>query len=229
MWLCGAYHGSARRKGLAMLVQCALRSNLPSKQRADSASPKLCVVMEDVIGAAPSRHTIPELDAALRDLEGMVGLEEVKTAIHQLVQTAATNYSREIRGQPILHLALNRMMLGNPGTGKTTVAAIYARVLKALGLVSKGGVEFRTASDFIGEHIGQSSAKTNAILSLCKGKVLVIDEAYNLNDNMYGKQVIDTIVEKVMGSPGEDIAVLLLGYEKQMRDMLREQNCRPLS
>jgi len=180
--------------------------------------------MEDVIGVPPSRHTIPELDAALRDLEALTGLDEVKTAVIELVSTAVTNYSREIRGQPVVHLALNRLMLGNPGTGKTTVAAIYARVLSALGLLSKGGVELRTASDFIGQYVGESATKTNTILSLCKGKVLVIDEAYNLNDNMYGKQVVDTIVEKVMGAPGEDIAVLLLGYEKQMRDMLREQN-----
>ena len=52
----------------------------------------------------------------------------------------------------------------------------------------------------------------------------MIDEAYNLNDSLYGKQVLDTIVENVMGQPGEDIAVLMLGYEKEMRDMLRVQN-----
>jgi hypothetical protein len=59
---------------------------------------------------------------------------------------------------------------------------------------------------------------------MCKGKVLVIDEAYNLDDNMYGKQVIDTIVEKVSGQASEDIAVVLAGYEREMRKMLRDQN-----
>ena len=59
---------------------------------------------------------------------------------------------------------------------------------------------------------------------MCKGKVLVIDEAYNLDDNMYGKQVLDTIVEKVSGQASEDIAVVMAGYEKEMRKMLRDQN-----
>jgi len=218
---------SAKGFGNARAVRSAFQAAIKTatvRWAADPSSPKLCIVMEDVIGVAPSRHSIPDLDDALRKLDALVGMQEVKQAVHQLVETAATNYRREIRGQPVLHLALNRLMLGNPGTGKTTVAGIYAQVLKALGLVSKGGVELRTASDFVGSHVGESATKTNGILASCKGKVLVIDEAYNLNDSMYGKQVVDTIVEKVMGSPGEDIAVLLVGYEKQMRDMLREQN-----
>lgn len=82
----------------------------------------------------------------------------------------------------------------------------------------------KTASDFVGQYIGQSQTKTNVILDGAKGKVLIIDEAYALDDNLYGKQVLDTLVEKVQGSPGDDIAVLLLGYEEPMLSMLRNQN-----
>ena len=213
--------------GNARAVRAAFQSAVKTattRWSDDRSATRQCITMEDVIGVSPSRHTLPELDSALHDLEGMVGLLEVKKAIEELVSCATINYKREILGQTVLSLNLNRLLLGNPGTGKTTVATIYGRVLKSLGLLTKGTVELRTASDFVGEVVGQSASKTKSILEICKGKVLVIDEAYSLNDSLYGKQVLDTIVEKVLGQPGEDIAVLMLGYEKEMRDMLRVQN-----
>jgi hypothetical protein len=85
-------------------------------------------------------------------------------------------------------------------------------------------VVLKTASDFIGSAVGESESKTATILQLCQGKVLVIDEAYNLDDNLYGKKVLDTIVEKVSGQGSEDIAVLMAGYEGPIRQMLRNQN-----
>jgi hypothetical protein len=115
-------------------------------------------------------------------------------------------------------------MIGNPGTGKTTVAGHYGKLLKALRLLTKGDVIAKTASDFVGSAVGESQKKTQAILALAEGCVLLIDEAYVLDDQLYGKQVLDTLVEKVLGTPGEDIAVMLIGYEKQMSKMLRDQN-----
>ena len=82
----------------------------------------------------------------------------------------------------------------------------------------------KTGSDFVGSHVGESQKATNQILEVAKGKVLIIDEAYALDDEMYGKQVLDTLVEKVQGSPSDDIAVLLLGYEEPMLRMIKGQN-----
>jgi chromosomal replication initiation ATPase DnaA len=96
--------------------------------------------------------------------------------------------------------------------------------LKQLTYLSNGDVVSKTASDFIGEYIGESQRRTSRILEGAAGKVLVIDEAYALNDNMYGKQVLDTLVEKIQNESNSDIAVLLLGYESQMLEMLRVQN-----
>jgi len=110
------------------------------------------------------------------------------------------------------------------GTGKTTGAKLYGRLLKELGFLSSGDVVVKTASDFVGQYIGQSQKQTNQILEQSKGKVLIIDEAYAFNDSLFGKQVLDTLVEKVQGSPSDDIAVLLLGYENEMLKMLRDQN-----
>lgn len=108
--------------------------------------------------------------------------------------------------------------------GKTTCAKLYGRLLKELGFLSKGDVVCKTASDFVGSVVGDSQKTTNQILENAKGKVLIIDEAYALDDNLYGKQVLDTLVEKVQGQPSDDMAVLLLGYEEPMLEMLRKQN-----
>jgi Cdc6-like AAA superfamily ATPase len=97
-------------------------------------------------------------------------------------------------------------------------------LLKELGFLSNGDVVSKTASDFVGQHVGESQTKTSAILEGAKGKVLIIDECYALDDDLFGKQVLDTIVEKVHGSPAEDIAVLLLGYEEQVLKMMTKQN-----
>ena len=101
---------------------------------------------------------------------------------------------------------------------------MYGQILKSLRLLSKGEVIAKTGSDFIGQHVGESQNKTRAILELAEGSVLLIDECYVLDDQNYGKQVLDTIVEKVLGSPGEDIAVVMIGYEKEISKMLRNQN-----
>ena len=101
---------------------------------------------------------------------------------------------------------------------------MYGRVLKELGFLSKGEVVFKTAGDLGGSVVGESKQKTLALIERCRGKVLVIDEAYGLNDNLYGKQALDALVEKVQGTEADDIAVLLLGYEDQMTEMLDKQN-----
>lgn len=116
------------------------------------------------------------------------------------------------------------LLLSSLVQGKTTCAKLYGRLLKELSFLSNGGVVIKTASDFVGSVTGESQTKTSQILDGARGKVLVIDEAYNLDDSLYGKQVLDTIVEKVQGQPDEDLAVLLLGYEEPMLEMIRNQN-----
>ena len=83
---------------------------------------------------------------------------------------------------------------------------------------------YKTASDFMGSVVGESQQKTKAIIELAQGKVLLIDEAYNLDDQLYGKQALDTIVEKIGGGIGEDIAVVMVGYRAEILKMIREQN-----
>ena len=178
----------------------------------------------DVIGPPPDRENVPELGAALDELEDMIGLEKVKEGVGRLVTIAHTNYQRELEGQPPYPVPLNRVFLGNPGTGKTTVAKLYGRILKAAGLLSDGKCELKQPSDLTGSHVGETQKRTSALIKRCMGKVLIIDEAYALNGTSYGHEAIDTLVGLVHGAPGEDIAVVLIGYEKQMKKMFREVN-----
>ena len=166
---------------------------------------------------------------ALAKLQGMYGLNMVKQAVEQLIKLVETNAELEDQEKKILDVTLNKVFFGNPGTGKTTVAKIYGGILKAMGLLTKGDVIVKIPQDFIGEALGQSEAKTKAILDNAKGCVLVIDEAYGLHsgENMndpYKIAVVNTIVAEVQGVPGDDRCVLLLGYKDEMEEMMRNAN-----
>ncbi|KAJ1439636.1 hypothetical protein B484DRAFT_323473, partial [Ochromonadaceae sp. CCMP2298] len=107
---------------------------------------------------------------------------------------------------------------------KTTVGRIYGRVLQELGLLSDGAWEDKQASDLIGSAVGESEKLTKALVKRSMGKVLFIDEAYALNNSPFGRSALDTLVGLVHGAPGEDIAVVVAGYEKQMKKIFREAN-----
>ena len=119
-------------------------------------------------------------------------------------------------------------------SGKTTVAKLFAGILADLGLLSKGEVVLKTASDFVGSALGESESKTRAILKASEGCVLVIDEAYSLSAtggvgsgggaDPYRAAVVDTLVEQVQNVPGEDRCVLLLGYRAEMEAFMRGTN-----
>jgi len=179
--------------------------------------------IEDVIGEFPGLKNA-KLLRVLDDIMEKIGWGRVKEKVKELMELCSTNYKRELMGQPPFQVFLNRMFLGNPGTGKTTCAELYGRLLKELGFLSNGGLVKKVASDFIGSHVGESQTKTSSIIEGSRGKVVIIDEAYALDDSLYGKQVLDTLVEKVQGTPSDDIAVLLLGYEEQMIKMIEGQN-----
>jgi len=197
---------------------------MPTRAPSKYDPEQLLMRVVDVLGPPPEVEHVPDLKAALAELDRQVGLEAVKEQARTLIKLAQINYQRELNCEPPHLVPLNRLFLGNPGTGKTTIAKVYGRILKGLGYLSDGSVEVRTPSDLIASAAGGTEEKTAALLEICKGKVLVIDEAYGLHEGLYGARAIDTIVSKVHNSPGEDIAVLLLGYEDEMMKMLREVN-----
>eukprot|EP01036_Dinobryon_divergens_P035951 gene35952-46693_t len=172
------------------------------------------LTVPDTIGERPDFTN----SATLKELDAMIGLKAVKSAIRGLMELQLQNYDREVRGGKIEQISLHRVFFGNPGTGKTTVAKIYGNLLKEFGFLSDGSVIQVTGSDLIGDAVGVSSTKTAQLLTKAKGKVLFIDEAYVLDPtrrgSSYGGNALDTLVEKIQANEG---------YESEMRDLFR--NC----
>lgn len=151
---------------------------------------------EDLIGPDPSK-TILACNAWTK-LQKLTGLKSVKESVRFLIDRTKTNYERELEEKDLINISLNRVFLGSPGTGKTTVAKLYGQILVDMGLLSNGEGKFTSSietqfllilsdqvvtknpSDFVGNVVGQSEANTKAILATTVGKVLIIDEAYML-------------------------------------------------
>ncbi|VUC19906.1 unnamed protein product [Clonostachys rosea] len=183
---------------------------------------------DDILGPPPTQAFQSQ---AWEELQSLVGLRDVKNSVESLIQSLHCNYHRECQGKSVLQIPLNRVLVGQPGTGKTTVARLYGKILTDLGLLSRGDVVLKTPADFIGSHVGESEEKTSKILEATTGKVLIIDEAYMLDDgekrdttNSYKAGVLDTIVAHVQGSPHEDRCILLLGYEDRLCDLFMNMN-----
>lgn len=187
----------------------------------------------DVLG--PHTTTGLQDNKAWIKLQAMTGLRKVKKSVSGLINLIQTNRLRELSDLAPLDCNLNRVFLGNPGTGKTTVAKLYGQILVDLGMLSNGEVVMKDPSDFISGHIGGSQVQAKQILEATKGKVLVIDEAYMLNPNTeknggtehtdpFKSDVIGTIVAEVQGKAGDDRCILLLGYKDKMETMFRDCN-----
>ncbi|KAG4441429.1 hypothetical protein IFR05_003116 [Cadophora sp. M221] len=204
-----------------------------NNERRDGLGPDdFFMTKEDLIGPDPSK-AMQNCDE-LSDLQKLTGLKSVKESVSFMIDLIKTNYYRELKELPVVEVSLNRVFLGSPGTGKTSVAKLYGKILADIGLLSNGEVVIKNPSDFVGNVIGQSEANTKAILATTAGKVLIIDEAYMLypgksggggnQTDIFKTAVIDTLVAEVQSTLGEDRCVLLLGYEDQMIDMFQNVN-----
>ncbi|EJQ42345.1 hypothetical protein IEE_04177 [Bacillus cereus BAG5X1-1] len=155
--------------------------------------------------------------------EKVIGLNTVKERIFQLEEFLALQKIRQSRGSKQTRLTMNFIFTGNPGTGKTTIARLVAEYLKAVGYLSSGHLVEVDRSRLVGQYIGDTAPKTQAVIDSAKGGVLFIDEAYSLargGKNDFGKEAIDTIV-KGMEDLREDLVVILAGYKDEMDGFLK--------
>ncbi|KAF2085428.1 P-loop containing nucleoside triphosphate hydrolase protein [Saccharata proteae CBS 121410] len=201
---------------------------LQRERVAGKAPDDFLLTKEDLIGPQPTNAIANS--AAWKDIQGLIGLASVKKSIQSLLNSITKNYMRELKEKTTIQVSLNRVFLGPPGTGKTSVGKLYGQVLADLGLLSSSEVIVKNPSDFVGAHIGSSEQNTKAILAASQGKVLIIDEAYMLSGgegnqtDPYRTAVVDTIVAEVQSTPGEDRCVLLLGYREQMVQLFNNTN-----
>ena len=128
---------------------------------------------------------------------------------------------RRNNGFPAVPIQLHAVFSGNPGTGKTTVAKIYAELLKECGILKRGHLIVTSRADFVASYVGQTAAKTKKKIKEALGGVLFIDEAYSLLGQAgdFGKEAIDTLVDE-MTKYNENLVVILAGYPNEMEALL---------
>ena len=171
-------------------------------------------------------ETIPQsLDEVMIDLTAMIGLQEIKKQVFEHAQYLQFLHLRKENGfSERQDINIHSVFVGNPGTGKTTVAGMMGKLYKNMGLLTKGHVHQVDRVDLVGEYIGQTAPKTKDAIEKARGGVLFIDEAYSLaraNDDTkdFGREVIEILVKEMSNGQG-DMAVIVAGYPKEMKFFL---------
>ncbi len=171
-------------------------------------------------------QNFPKLDSELepsKELESLVGLGTVKRELKEICAYASICHKRKTLGLKTEDLCLNMVFIGNPGTGKTTVARIVGKLLKYYGVLPKGQLVEVERADLVGEFVGHTAKKTKAVINQALGGVLFIDEAYSLargGDKDFGREALDTLV-KALEDHRHELIVIAAGYPKEMSAFLK--------
>ena len=171
----------------------------------------------------PLPESEPTLEELLAELDGLCGLEQVKQDVKSLINLVKVRRLREEAGLPVPPMSLHLVFLGNPGTGKTTVARLLARLYHAIGVLPKGQLVEVDRSGLVAGFVGQTALKTQEVIQKAIGGVLFIDEAYALvnqdNGNDFGREVIEVLL-KNMEDHRKDLVVIVAGYSQLMEKFI---------
>ena len=172
-------------------------------------------------------NEIPEEDVKLEDLmeelNELTGLDAVKKDIKSLINILKVNKMREERGMKQPSMSLHMVFSGNPGTGKTTVARLLAKIYKCLGVVSGGQLIEADRSTLVEGYVGQTAIKTKGVIESALGGILFIDEAYTLTAGKdgkdFGQEAVDTLL-KMMEDNRDNLIVIVAGYTDLMEEFV---------
>ncbi len=162
------------------------------------------------------------LESVFSELRFLVGLDSVKIEVESLTNLAKVFQLRKQRNLAVPDFSFHLVFIGNPGTGKTTVARIIAKIYGHLGLLSKGHVIEVDRAGLVANYVGQTATKVQEVIARAKGGILFIDEAYSLSsggEKDFGREAIEILL-KAMEDQRDDLVVIAAGYDEKMEEFL---------
>ena len=195
----------------------------PGEPGSAAAAPAAPAAQAQTKAEEEQKEPEPTLEELMAQLEELCGLEQVKADVKSLVNLVKVRGLREKEGLPVPPLSLHLVFLGNPGTGKTTVARLLSRIYHAIGVLSKGQLVEVDRSGLVAGYVGQTALKTQEVVNKALGGVLFIDEAYALTshtgENDFGQEAVEVIL-KNMEDHRNDLIVIVAGYTDLMTDFI---------